>query len=114
MDRGGKAHLVPISQHLNSGEIQIGNRIMRRHGVNAPTQVCAMATWSVTSLGTEGSPLLPVKDSNTGRWRRGQGGVRQDLQSEGRKNMLWEEQTTPLSCGVGCPVKAEIDEAKKR
>lgn len=67
---GGKAHLIPISQHLNSGEIQIGNRIMRRHGVNAPTQVCTMATWGVTSLGTEGSPLLSVKDSNTGRRRR--------------------------------------------
>lgn len=39
--------------------------------------------------------------------------MRKNLQPEEKKNVLWEEQTTPLSCGVGCPVKTEIDEAKK-
>lgn len=66
----------------------------------------------ITPLGTEGSPLLPVKEGRKEDETR-QEGVRQNLQLEGKKNMLWEEQTTPLSCGVGCPVKAEIDEAKK-
>lgn len=32
---------------------------------------------------------------------------------EGKKNMLWEQQTAPLACGVGYPVKIETDEAKK-
>lgn len=39
--------------------------------------------------------------------------MRQSFQAEGKKNMLWEQQTTPLACGVVCPLKIKIGEAKK-
>lgn len=39
--------------------------------------------------------------------------MRQGSQAEEKKNTLWEQQTTPFACGAGCPVKIEIDEAKK-
>lgn len=65
----------------------------------------------MTSLGIEKAPSQPTKDSETGRRMRGS--VRQSLQEEGKKNILWEEQTTPLAHDVGCPTKIEIDKAKK-
>lgn len=52
-----------------------------------------------------------MKDSKRGCWEE-VGGTRQ-LPSREKKKMLWEQQTTPFACGVGCPVKIEIDEAKK-
>lgn len=65
----------------------------------------------MTSLGIEKAPSQPTKDSETERRMRG--AVRQSLHKEGKKNILWEEQTIALVCGVGCPTKIEIDKAKK-
>lgn len=41
------------------------------------------------------------------------GGLRQSFQGEEKKNMLWEQQTTPFAHGLGCPVKIEIDDEAK-
>ena len=66
------------------------------------------------SSGALGKPLLylqrPVRQG--GGWE-GVGGVGQSFQAEAKNKMLWQQQTTPLVCGVGYPVKIEIDEAKK-
>lgn len=42
-----------------------------------------------------------------------EGDTRHNFQAKGKKNMLWKQQNLPLACGIGCPVKTEIDEAKK-